>query len=259
MSGEEDSDPLALHDVGVVLGGRPIVRQVDLSVAAGEFVTLLGSNGSGKSTLVRACVRLLPLATGTVELFGTSIERFRDWRRVGYVPQRSTATSGVPSTVGEVVMTGRLARRRYAGWATARDRRAVREALELVDLAAREGDPVAQLSGGQQQRVMIARALAGEPELLVMDEPTAGVDQHSQEILAGVLRRMLSEQTTVVMVAHELGPFRTMVDRAIVLRDGRIAYDGAVPDERDHSGDQHHLHSSEPVDGAAVPPEGVWP
>ncbi|UPK73708.1 ABC transporter ATP-binding protein [Nocardioidaceae bacterium SCSIO 66511] len=258
MSGEAGDAPLALHDVGIVLGGRPIVRQVDLTVDAGEFVTLLGSNGSGKSTLVRACVGLLPLTTGSIEVFGASIERFRDWRRVGYVPQRSTATSGVPSTVGEVVSTGRLSRRRYAGWATARDRRAVRTALELVDLASRESDPVAQLSGGQQQRVMIARALAGEPELLVMDEPTAGVDQHSQQILADVLSRMLAEQTTVVMVAHELGPFRAMVDRAIVLRDGRIAYDGDVPPEHDSHGEQHHIHSSDPVDRGAVPPEGVW-
>ena len=250
---------LALDDVGVVLGGRPIVRQVGLSVETGEFVSLLGSNGSGKSTLVRACVRLLPLATGRISLFGTPIDRFRSWDRIGYVPQRSTATSGVPSTVGEVVTAGRLARHRLIGWPTPRDRHAVSGALDLVGLSDRAREPVSQLSGGQQQRVMIARALAGDPALLIMDEPTAGVDHHSQEILATVLREMLEQDKTIVMVAHELGPFRSMVDRAVVLRDGRVTYDGAVPGSPDQHGGQHHAHTSDDVDGGtAVPPEGVW-
>ena len=252
------TDPLTLEDVGVVLGGRPIVRQIELSVGTGEFVTLLGSNGSGKSTLVRACVRLLPLATGGISLFGTPVDRFRSWERVGYVPQRSTATSGVPSTVGEVVTAGRLSRHRIFGWPSKRDRRAVDAALDLVELGDRAREPVAQLSGGQQQRVMIARALSGDPELLIMDEPTAGVDQHSQEILATVLREMLSHDKTVVMVAHELGPFRSLVDRAVVLRDGRVAYSGAVPESPNNLGDHHHPHSSIVHDDPAVPPEGVW-
>lgn len=251
------SVPLALHDVGVTLGGRPIVRQVDLTVPAGEFVTLLGSNGSGKSTLVRACVRLLPLATGGIELFGVPIGELRDWKRVGYVPQRSTAASGVPSTVSEVVMTGRLARRRFAGWPTRDDRKKVAAALEMVELADRASEPVSQLSGGQQQRVMIARALSGRPDLLIMDEPTAGVDRHSQQILAGVLRSMLDAGNTILMVAHELGPFEPMVDRAVLLRDGRIAYDGTVAGSG--LGDQHHTHTSSPAEDAAVPTEGVWP
>lgn len=251
--------PLRLFDVGVSLGGRPIVRQVDLSVRTGEFVVLLGSNGSGKSTLVRACVHLLPLTTGGIELFGTPIDRFRDWQRVGYVPQRSSAASGVPSTVSEVVMTGRLARRRLAGWATRADRRAVDEALGLVELAGRSSDPVAQLSGGQQQRVMIARALAGKPEFLVMDEPTAGVDQHSQDILAVALRQMLRDGTTIMMVAHELGPFGSFVDRAVVLRDGRVAYDGDVSQAGLRVGDQHHAHPDDEPSEPALPPRSVWP
>lgn len=250
---------VALHDVGVTLGRRPVVRKIDLSVETGEFVTLLGSNGSGKSTLIRACVRLLPLTTGRVELFGLPLEQFRDWQRVGYVPQRSTAASGVPSTVAEVVTTGRLARRRYAGWPTRRDRRSVADALAMVELSDRADEPVAQLSGGQQQRVMIARALAGQPDLLVMDEPTAGVDRHSQQVLAGMLRQMLADGTTVVMVAHELGPFEPMVDRAVLLRDGRIAYDGAVPGSGLGDGAHHHEHPEATADEPAVPSEGVWP
>src|SRR5215510_5278752 len=151
---------IAVDDVSVVLSSRPVVRRVGLRVRAGEFVTLLGANGSGKSTLVRSIVGLLSPASGAIELFGTPLPQFHDWRRVGYVPQRSTAQSGVPATVAEVVTTGRLSRHRFLGWPTRADRRAVAEALEIVRLADRGHDSVAQLSGGQQQRVMIARALA---------------------------------------------------------------------------------------------------
>jgi len=115
-----------VEDVSVVLSGRPIVRRVGLRVRAGEFVTLLGANGSGKSTLVRSVVGLLPPASGTIELFGTPLHQFHDWRRLGYVPQRSTAQSGVPATVLEVVTTGRLSRHRFIGWPTRADRRAGR-------------------------------------------------------------------------------------------------------------------------------------
>jgi zinc transport system ATP-binding protein len=217
---------VTVEDVSVVLSGRPVVRRVSLRVLSGEFVTLLGANGSGKSTLVRTIVGLLPATSGSVELFGIPQQQFRDWRRVGYVPQRSTAQSGVPATVDEVVTTGRLSRHRFIGWPTRSDRAAVAEALEIVRLADRGRDSVAQLSGGQQQRVMIARALAAHPDLLVLDEPTAGVDHASQVVLADVFADLVARGTTILLVAHELGPLTPLVDRSIVLRDGRIVFEG---------------------------------
>ncbi|RYE74150.1 MAG: ATP-binding cassette domain-containing protein, partial [Myxococcales bacterium] len=140
--------------------GRPILRDLDLTVAAGDRVALLGENGSGKSTLVRAILGLTPLTSGQVRLFGEPRERFGDWSRIGYVPQRSTAAVGVPATVAEVVASGRLARRRPFWPAGRDDRRAVRTALETVGLGDRAGDALHTLSGGQQQRALIARALA---------------------------------------------------------------------------------------------------
>ncbi|HET7069321.1 MAG TPA: ATP-binding cassette domain-containing protein, partial [Nocardioides sp.] len=104
--------PLALRDVGVVLDGRPIVRDVTLDLAPGQVLAILGANGSGKSTLVKSLVGLNPVSHGTVSLFGTPLPRFRDWHRVGYVPQRSPVGTGVPATVREVVASGRIARRR---------------------------------------------------------------------------------------------------------------------------------------------------
>jgi zinc transport system ATP-binding protein len=219
--------PVAIRDASISLQGRPVVRRVDLEVRAGEFVTLLGSNGSGKTTLVRAIVGLVGLESGSLELFGTPVSRFRQWRRLGYVPQRSTAQSGVPATVREVVSTGLLSNSRHLGWPSRADRAAVSGAIAQVRLGDRARDSLARLSGGQQQRVMIARALAGKPDLLVLDEPTAGVDHTSQVVLAEIFAELVARGTTVLLVAHELGPLAQLVDRAVVLRDGRKVFEGS--------------------------------
>ncbi|MEU2682559.1 ABC transporter ATP-binding protein [Streptomyces hygroscopicus] len=222
------ADPISLRGAIATLGGRPVLRGVDLTVRRGEVVALLGANGSGKSTAVRSIVGQVPLTGGELTLFGIPRRRFRDWARIGYVPQRTTAASGVPATVREVVSAGRLARRRF-GPPRRADRAAVQRALELVGMADRVRDPVSALSGGQHQRVLIARALAGEPELLIMDEPMAGVDLVSQEILAGTLREQVAAGATVLLVLHELGPLEPLIDRAVVLRDGCVVHDGPPP------------------------------
>jgi zinc transport system ATP-binding protein len=241
-------------------GGRPVLDDVSLSVAAGEVVAVLGANGSGKSTLVRAALGLVPLQGGSAALFGTPLrpgsrKLRRGWRRIGYVPQRVGAGSGVPATVREVVAAGRLARRGFLRPARITDRAAVAAALTAVDLADRSDDPVSTLSGGQQQRTLIARALAGEPELLVLDEPTAGVDAASQAAFAGALRGFVSGGGTVLLVAHELGPLQPLVSRAVVVHQGRIVHNGPVPRPAGHHADpdHDHVHPHAPYD-----PPGLW-
>ncbi|MBU7599066.1 metal ABC transporter ATP-binding protein [Streptomyces sp. P38-E01] len=232
---------MALRGVCAALGARPVLRGIDLEVVGGEVVALLGANGSGKSTTVRAAVGQVPLTGGELELFGKPLRRFRQWRRVGYVPQRSTATAGVPATVREVVSAGRLARRGLRPLGRA-DRTAVARALDLVGLADRAGDSVDELSGGQHQRVLIARALAGEPELLIMDEPLAGVDLASQQILADALSEEVSRGSSVLLVLHELGPLAPVIDRTVVLRSGRV--------ERVEHPEQLHDLACHPLDAA---------
>jgi zinc transport system ATP-binding protein len=252
--------PVVLDQVSVSIGGRPILRDVDLTVQEGEMVTLLGPNGSGKSTLVRAVTGLLPHARGTVRLFGTPIEGFSDWRRIGFVPQRSSAAGGVPATVREVVASGRVGRRRLLRPTSAADRAAVDRALDVVGLVDRSSHGISQLSGGQQQRVLIARALAGEPDLLVLDEPTAGVDLPNQQALADALGRLKANGATILLVAHEIGPMMPLIDRSVVMRDGRVAYDGPpltqevashTHHDHDHDGRRGHdhvPHVSSPLD-----------
>lgn len=243
-----DQPVVDVRDGTVALGGRPVLRGVDLTVRRGEVVALLGPNGSGKSTLVRSLMRLVPVARGEVSLFGTPVGRFKEWRRIGFVPQRLSATSGVPASVWEVVASGRLSHRRLLRPLRKRDRVAIRDAIAAVGLSDRAQDGCSTLSGGQQQRALIARALAGEPDLLVLDEPTAGVDLMSQQAFADALAELVRRGATILLVAHELGPLAPLIDRTVVLRDGRIVYDGpplASSEEADHG--HHHPELAAPA------------
>jgi zinc transport system ATP-binding protein len=239
----------------VDLGGTPVLRGVDLHVQPGEFVTILGANGSGKSTLVRALVGLIP-HRGSVELFGTPLARFSEHRRIGYMAQRPEVFSGVPATVTEVVVSGALSRRPRFGWPTRADRAAAVELIDRVGLSRLAKRPITHLSGGQQQRAHIARALVANPDLVVMDEPMAGIDAHSAEVFAGLLNELDLRGTAIVMVAHELGPLAPLVDRAVHLDAGLVEYEGPAqgPGTHDHAHD--HPHSSEPATTRTVPAEG---
>ena len=243
---------ISLSGAKASLGSRPVLRGIDLSVHRGEVVALLGANGSGKSTAVRAMVGQVPLSSGSLDLFGVPHRRFRDWARIGYVPQRTTAAGGVPATVREVVTAGRLARTRL-GPVRKADRLAVDAALELVGMRDRAKDSVDALSGGQHQRVLIARALAGDPELLIMDEPMAGVDLAGQEVLADILREQVARETTVLLVLHELGPLEPLIDRAVVLRDGCVVHDGPPPEAVGQHALPGHDHVHPHADAAAEP------
>jgi zinc transport system ATP-binding protein len=221
--------PFCLTGGEVRFERRLVLRGVDLAVRPGEVVAVMGANGSGKSTLVRALLGLVPLSAGRTELYGVPPTKFRDWKRIGYVPQRLSIGGGVPATVREIVASGRIARQSRLRPSSAADRLAVDHALRAVGMADRARDPVQELSGGQQQRVLIARALAGDPDALVMDEPTAGVDARSQETLAATLSELVGQGRTVVLVAHELGPLEPLITRSVVMDAGRIVHEGVPP------------------------------
>lgn len=235
--------PLLVDRLRVEVPGARLLDGVDLRVAPGEAVALMGANGSGKSTLVRAALGIAPVSDGDAAVFGVSTRRERSrvpWRRVGYVPQRLSVASPVPATVREVVRTGLLDRRRW--WA--RDEAAVDEAMDAVGVTDLADRPFGVLSGGQAQRVTIARALVRRPHLLVLDEPLAGVDTGTQRSFATLLHRMRHDGRSVLVVLHELGPFEQVLDRAVLLRDGVVVHDGAAPGPaHDHADPEHeHLH-----------------
>jgi zinc transport system ATP-binding protein len=239
------TDPL-IEVRGATIGyhGTPVLAAVDFTLSLGEVVALVGANGSGKSTLVRGLLGLAQVTAGTVELFGQPLGRLPDRTRLGYVPQRHHPAGVVPCTVRELVGTGRLPRMRRLRPTSAADRRAVTAAMAAVGLADQAGTPVAHLSGGQQRRALIARALAGSPEVLVMDEPLAGVDQASQEALADALEGLVGRGATLLIVLHELGPLAPLVTRVVALRQGSVVYDGPPLPEvhAAYGGDAEHHH-----------------
>ena len=253
---------IALRGASFGYGDHAVVHDVDLTITAGEVVLVLGPNGSGKSTIAKGLFGLTDLLAGEVEVFGMPRADFRDFPRLGYVPQRHTLASSVTVTVSEVVSSGRLSRQSWLGIATRADRQQVRRALELVGLADRAGIDVGALSGGQQRRVLIARALAGEPDVLVMDEPTAGVDIASQHGLVEVLARLVAEGLTLVVVTHELAAFADLVTRVVVVDAGRIAFDGsrdefvAAGSDVLHDHDWHHHLDRPDLRPAVISAEG---
>jgi zinc transport system ATP-binding protein len=228
MPATPPSPPVArLRGAAVTYAGQRALAGVDLEIAGGEVVALLGPNGSGKSTLLRAILGLVPLAAGSLELFGVPARRFRDRARIGYVPQRHTIGGGTPATVEEVVSSGRLFRGRLLlPWLSASERGIVGDAIATVGLAEKAHQQVSTLSGGQQRRVLIARALAAQPDFLVMDEPLAGVDLANQEILATTLRTLAAHGVTLLLATHEIGPVAALIERTIVLDHGMPSYDG---------------------------------
>ncbi|HWC12851.1 MAG TPA: metal ABC transporter ATP-binding protein [Acidimicrobiales bacterium] len=207
-------------------GSRPVLDDVSLCVGPGEFVALVGPNGSGKSTLVRLLLGLLRPDAGTVRLFGEDARALRDRWRVGYVPQRAVAANDLPATVREVVSAGRLGRSGWHGRLRRADWQAIDHAVEEVDLTDLRDRRVGELSGGQQQRVFIAKALAAEPDLLVADEPVAGVDAESQRRFRDSLSHLVLEHGgAVLLVSHELGAVADDLDRVVVLKQ-RVLFDG---------------------------------
>jgi zinc transport system ATP-binding protein len=217
---------LALEDVSFSYrGGPPALENVSLSVEQGVFVGIAGPNGGGKTTLLRLALGLERPASGTVRVFGLA-PGSRAAPRVGYLAQRSQLASATPVTVRELVEAGRLAVRGPFGPLRPADRRAVAEAIERVGLEHRADAPLRTLSGGMQQRAFIAKALATEPALLALDEPTTGVDAESQESLAALLAELRAELgVTILYVSHEFGAVENVVSRLVLVRR-RIVFDG---------------------------------
>jgi zinc transport system ATP-binding protein len=224
-----------LDGVSFAYGNGPLVlRDVSLEIERGEFVAVAGPNGGGKTTLMRLILGLEQPDTGRIERHAT---------RLAYLPQRAEAGVDAPLTVRELVSAGRAPRTRLIGPLGRSDRESVREAIERVGLLPQADRSLSALSGGQQQRAFIAKALAADPDLLVLDEPTTGVDVESQESLGALLERLHRElDVTILYVSHEFGAVERFVERLVLVRGG-IVFDGPPRDLPDLWHDPSHAHA----------------
>ena len=221
-----------LGAVRFAYGASPVLDGADLQLSSGEFVVLAGHNGSGKSTLLKLCLGLLRPQTGTVRVLGGSPDDPAVRRQIGYAPQGLRVVTSIPISVGEVVGAG-LTPIRPVLRALPGEPERVSRALAAVGMQDLATECLFELSGGQQQRTILARALVSEPPLLLLDEPTTGIDQSLRPRLAAELRTRADGGATVLAVSHDPDDFHAVLDRILVIADGKVLQ---------MSHDQFHAH-----------------
>ncbi|WP_035186153.1 metal ABC transporter ATP-binding protein [Alteribacter aurantiacus] len=201
------SNIIEIKDLSFAYHGRNVLEDIDLSIEAGSFLGLVGPNGSGKSTLIKCLLGLVTPERGEVRLFGERLSRFHKWEDIGFVSQKANSfNSGFPATVFEVVSMGLYGKVGLFRFLTKKHKEKVREAIRQVEMEAFMHENIGQLSGGQQQRVFIARALVSEPKLLILDEPTVGVDAKSVKRFYTMLKDLnRNKGITLVLVTHDIG------------------------------------------------------
>ncbi|RME40800.1 MAG: metal ABC transporter ATP-binding protein [Planctomycetota bacterium] len=214
----EDHDaasPVSIHDMTVAYHRKPVLWDIDYAAPAGKLIGIIGPNGAGKSTLIKACLDLVPRASGSVRFFGLPYRKQR--HLVAYVPQRESVDWDFPASALDVVTMGRYGRLPWCMPPTRKDRRIAQECLERVGMADYAERQISRLSGGQQQRVFLARALAQDATIYFMDEPFAGVDAATESAIVELLRELKQRGRTVLVVHHDLQTVRNYFDELVLL------------------------------------------
>lgn len=221
LADDHPESPLAIAGLTVSYGDKPVLFSVDFVVPPGAMVAIVGPNGAGKSTLIKAALGIVPRLSGDVTFYGKPYGRVRD--RIAYVPQRASVDWDFPATVRDVVMMGLYRDIGLFRFAGKQHRQKALACLERVGMAAFADRQIGQLSGGQRQRVFLARALAQEADLYVMDEPFAGVDAATERAIVGVLKALNAAGKTILCVHHDLGTVPDYFDHVLLLNLRKIA------------------------------------
>lgn len=214
--------PLEVHDLTVSYHRKPVLYGLDLSVPKGKIIGILGPNGAGKSTLIKAVMGLMPLSSGWVKIFGKSFRE--NVGRVGYVPQRETVDWDFPVNVMDVVLMGRYGKIGLFRRPSKKDYELAKICLEKVKMLPYANRQIGNLSGGQQQRVFLARALAQESDLYLMDEPFAGVDAATESAIVALLHELRNQGKTLLVVHHDLATAKDYFDWMLLLNMRVVAF-----------------------------------
>ncbi|WNQ09418.1 metal ABC transporter ATP-binding protein [Paenibacillus aurantius] len=216
---------IEIEDLSFSYEDKQVIDQLDFSVLQRDFVGLVGSNGAGKTTLLRMIVGLIKPQKGTIRLFGEPVGRFKDWERIGYVPQKNNFNPLFPATVREVVMSGLYGRKNMFRRLNREDSAKCSEALRVMGIEDLADRRIGQLSGGQQQRAFLARALINNPDLLILDEPTVGIDAETQEGFFHLLRHMHHHHDiTFLMVSHDREALQSYLGSEPVQSAGKLKF-----------------------------------
>jgi len=207
--------PIQIHDMTIAYHRKPVLWDVDLDVPEGKLVGIIGPNGAGKSTMITAIMDLVPKASGRVRIYGEPYAKMR--RIIGYVPQRESVDWDFPINALEVVTMGRYGRLGWIKRPGREDRRVAEEALDKVGMGEYANRQISQLSGGQQQRVFLARALAQDTQIYLMDEPFAGVDAATEQAIIDILMELRQQDKTILVVHHDLQTVTRYFDWVIML------------------------------------------
>jgi zinc transport system ATP-binding protein len=224
-------DVLATEGLTFQYNSTEILADISFRLQAGDYLGLVGPNGSGKTTLIKLMLGLLQPSKGEIVLFGSNLTDFKDWRKVGYLPQKiNSFNPHFPATVREIVSLGFLSTKRFPRRIKRNDDMAINNALELVDIIDIKTELIGELSGGQQQRVLIAKALVSEPELLILDEPTTALDPEAREKFFGTLKDLNeNRKVTIIIITHDIGTIGKYASRLLYL-DKRLIFYGGFDD-----------------------------
>ena len=215
---------LDVKNLSFVLKEQTILSNISLEIFRSEYIAIIGPNGGGKTTLVRMLLGLEKPTSGEVRIYGKKLSRFKEWHKIGYVPQRAAQIdSSFPATVLDIVKMGRTSQRSPFSGFSKLDRELVDDAMAKMDISDLKDKMVGTLSGGQRQRVMIARALASKPEILILDEPNTGVDVASQKRFYSLLRELnKKEGITIVFITHDIGVIADDIARLFTINQKAI-------------------------------------
>ena len=217
--------------LSVYYGQTEALKDISFAIEQGDFVGLAGPNGAGKTTLIKAILGLLPVSKGKIELFGKTKEKFDDWDKIGYLPQKfSTINALFPATADEVVMLGLLSQKKFPKRITASDYKRVDEILQELGIIDLKKRMLSELSGGQQQKVLLARALVSRPEILIFDEPSTALDPESRESFFQLIQKLNKQNgIAIILITHDTGYIGQYANKLLYI-DKSLIYFGKFSD-----------------------------